>query len=143
MGFDKKHISKELILHNLKGEYIFGLVRDLKIDQIFKADALILDDWASKFYGEINKKEREIRKELGKYGMYSTHNHLLSDPSFKELISMSEALISLSNDPKWMDIYAVRHKLKFPVEKDEQGKFPILVKKSIDAILNYFDNKSN
>jgi hypothetical protein len=130
-----------MILDNLQGENIIGLLRELKIDSIFRADALIMDDWGAKFYRELNPLERELRKELGSdYGGYSTHHPLLTDPRFKKLTSMSEALISLMNRPRWMDYYVARQKLKFQVDPDEQGKFQILIAKSIEAIIKYFDN---
>jgi len=141
MGFNKRHVSKQMILDNIKGDHLFGVIRELKIDAVLRADALILDDWAARFYHELNKDEREIRKELyQRHAGQSIHHDLLVDPDFKKLTSMSEALISLLNDPKWMDIYAVRNKLKFSVEKEENGKFNTLKEKAIKAILEYFDN---
>ncbi len=43
MGFNKRYITKSKILNNLDN-----------LTMLFKSDALILDEWSSKFHKEIN-----------------------------------------------------------------------------------------
>ena len=146
MGFDKKHISKEGVLANLKNDddskgtwYITSLGRQMKIDMLFKADALIMDMWVSRFYHDLNPEERKIREGLNEKYKFSSSNNFINDSDYKNLNSLSECLISLMNTPNWIDIFITIDKLKLKISEEESGRADLLQEKCIDAIINHFD----
>ncbi len=143
MGFNKRNVDKENILFHIRNKNLTSLMREMKINMLFKADALIMDSWAGKFYHDLNPQEREIRKKLADKYKYNSDPAYLKDDEFKKLTSLSEALISLVGDnPQWMDIHIVINKLNIPVDNEtEAGRSEILREKCIDAIINHFDGK--
>ncbi len=142
MGFNKKYLNKENILYYLKNNDITSLVREMKLDMLFKADALIMDSWTSRFYSNLNPKEREIRKKLYEKYKFDSGYSFVNDDDYKELTSLSEALISLSGDnPQWMDIHIVIDKFKIPIDMEtEAGRYKILRTKCIEAIIDHFNS---
>lgn len=141
MGINKRYVDKENILFYIKNKNLTSLIREVKIDMLFNADALIMDSWSSKFYHDLNPEEREIRKKLLDKYRFNSDPAYLKDDEFKKLTSLSEALISLVGDnPQWMDIHIVSNKLGIPtIFISEAGKFEIFKEKCIDAIINNFD----
>lgn len=140
MGFNKRNVDKENVLFYIKNTNIDSLIREMKIDMLFKSDTLLLDSWTSKFYNDLRPKERDIRKKLlDKYKFDSAHS-FINDIDYKDLSSLSEALISLSsNNPQWVDIYVVIDKLNIKVHETESGVAEVLRQKCIDAIIKHFD----
>ena len=128
MGFNKRYITKETILLNISD-----------LDSLFKADALIMDNWSRKFSDDLNREERQLRekiKEDQKYSSGCPDKH----PDYPQLNSLSEALIGLMTNPTWLDIHFVQDKLgRFQLEIDEFGDFEKLKTKSIEAIVNHFN----
>jgi len=128
MGFNKRYITKETILLNISD-----------LDRLFKADALIMDNWSRKFSDDLNREERQLRekiKEDQKYSSGCPDKH----PDYPQLNSLSEALIGLMTNPTWLDIHFVQDKLgRFQLEIDEFGDFEKLKTKSIEAIVNHFN----
>ena len=105
-----------------------------------KADALIFDSWSDEFQKQINPEERELRNVIRE------NMRLSSGPSryhsgFGELQSHSECLISLLTDPCWLDVEFVEDRIGFEIPLEEQGSFNILVEKSIETLIKYFDEK--
>ena len=128
MGFNKRYITKETILLNISD-----------LDRLFKADALIMDNWSRKFSDDLNREERQLRekiKEDQKYSSGCPDKH----PDYPQLNSLSEVLIGLMTNPTWLDIHFVQDKLgRFQLEIDEFGDFEKLKTKSIEAIVNHFN----
>ncbi len=141
MGFNKRNISKENILFHLKNEDLTSLVRQMKINTLFHSEMLVMDQWTSNFYNDLNPKEREIRKELSEKYCFDSGHAFLNDDDFKELKSLSETLLSLINEPLWIDIFITTRRLKVEILPDESGKFDLIKKKCIDALINHFDRK--
>lgn len=141
MGFNKKYVEKDQVLFRLRNKSIDPIVRDHKIDLLFKADALIMDTWVDKFYSDLNPKERKLRKDLYERYKFDSGVSFIRDEDYKHLTSLSEALISLCDDESasWVDIHMTIEKLSIPVDTEESGKFPLLKQKCIDAIIEYFD----
>jgi len=130
MGFNKKYINKGSLLENIS-----------ELDELFNADALLMDPWMTKFYQDLDLCERELRvriKEELKFKSGCPDNH----PEYSKLKSLSETLISLKTDPSWLDIHFTQDKLgRFQLEMNEYGNFDVLKEKSIKAIINYYDTK--
>jgi hypothetical protein len=128
MGFHKRFITKYSVLENISD-----------LDNLFDADALIMDDWSGKFSNDLNHEERKLRekiKEDQKYSSGCPDKH----PDYPQLNSLSEALIGLMTNPTWLDIHFVQDKLgRFQLEIDEFGDFEKLKTKSIEAIVNHFN----
>ena len=126
MGFHKRYITKDKLLENIH-----------HIDEYLNADALVMDSWSVNFCKDINKKDREIRKKI----IYDTgcwSGSFNSHVNYSQLVSLSEALISLSNNPSWVDIQFTIEKLNIKVNEDEAGIFDILKNKCINSIINYY-----
>lgn len=139
MSASKRYINKEDVLYYLKNDNIDSVVREIKINTLFKADMLVLDMWSSKFYNELNPKERIIRKQLSDKYQVSSSFQFIRDEDYTKLSSMSEALISLiNNNAPWIDIHVVIDKLKIVPTNEEAGRFDLLRKKCIDAVIEYF-----
>jgi hypothetical protein len=132
---DKSYIDKcNVIRKDING------YRPINIDYIFKYDALIMDNWVSKFYKGIKPEERIIKKNLDeKYAFHSNLNLIVEDYEYKKLESLSEALVSLINSPSWIDIIFVTKKLNIIYESGEFGSFDLQRNKCIDYLINYFD----
>lgn len=131
----KAYIDKCNIIRRDNGEYCH-----INIEYTFKYDALIMDKWVGRFYDNLKPEERLIRKDLDKrYAFHSNLNFVLKDNEYKKLESLSEALVSLINDPSWIDIMFVTKKLNIIYESDELGVFDLQRDKCIDALINYFE----
>lgn len=140
MGFNKRYISKENILHRLKSNEMQPLLREVRIEQLFKADALILDHWSSNFYNDLNPTERIHRKNLYDKYKFSSGFEFIKDEDYKNLTSLSESLISLMGEnAMWVDIFMVSEKLEIKFSDDESGRFSVMKDKCIESIIDYFD----
>lgn len=128
MGFHKRYITKYSVLDHI-GD----------LDTLFKADALIMDMWSTRFTQDLDQEERKIRQKI------KEDQKLLSGcpdkhPDYHKLNSLSETLIDLMTNPTWLDIHFVQDKLgRFQLEIDEFGDFEKLKTKSIEAIVNHFN----
>lgn len=140
MGFDKKHVNKEIILHQLKNDKIEPLLREIRIDKLFNSEVLVLDHWGSNFYNNLNPSEREYRKKLNARYKFSSGFEFIKDEYYKNLKSLSESLISLmGQNAMWLDIFMVSEKLGIKFNEEEAGKFSIMRDKCIESIIDYFD----
>ena len=130
MGFNKKYISKNILLENTSN-----------IDKLLKADALVMDMWTTKFVQDLDPKERQLRnkiKEEQKYSSGCPDKH--SD--YSKLKSLSETFLSLKNDPSWLDIHFTQEKLgRFDLEIDEFGVLDKVKEKAIKEIIKYYEPK--
>ena len=63
MGFNKRHLSKEKILSNLSN-----------IDNLLKADSLMMDQWSSYFVEDLKPEQRDLRKELLEDTKFDSNN---------------------------------------------------------------------
>ncbi len=125
----KKYIRKEYLLINI-----------VNIDSLLKSDLLVMDRWSTNFIKDMNYNERIIRKKIKEEESYKSgcpNNNI----NYFKLKSLSETLISLKTNPSWLDIHFTQDKLgRFNLSIDEFGKFDILVQKSINSIINYYDS---
>jgi len=138
----KSYIDKHDVIRLITDEGVVGiapLIREIKIDYIFKYDILVMDNWVSKFYEDLNPLERDIRKYLTEKYMFDSSDNFVRDKDFESLTSVSEALISLVNNPLWIDIFFISNKFNLITTKDESGDFIKLKQKCIDAAIKYFD----
>lgn len=126
MSFNKRYITKDTILSNIDN-----------LDRLFNADALIMDMWSTRFYDDLDKREKEIRKSVCERYKFSSSLDYKSDPEFKELHSMSECLISLMTDPSWLDVILVHERLGLVT--DGSGSFADGVRKCIQRIVDHYD----
>lgn len=128
MGFHKRNITKDIILSNIND-----------IDSLMSADAFIFDDWGYKFIKDLNIEERKLRKQIKEEQKLLTgcpDKH----PKYKELKSLSETLVSLFNNPTWLDIHFTQDKLgRFDLKLEEMCVFEILKQKSIDRIIEHYN----
>lgn len=128
MGFHKRFITKQHIIENIHN-----------IDEYLNADAIIFDEWSSRFFEELDRDERKLREEIKKK-MFENGGCADKHYGYDKLESFSECLISLMTDPNWLDVHFVKDRLGFDLELDEMGKFEIQRQKSIDKIIDYFEN---
>lgn len=121
MSFNKRFISKENIINN------FGNVK--YISNLVNADALLMDNWSSKFFDNFNFKWEDYQKErkiiVDKYIFSSNLSDTKSDIGFDNLKSLSNILMNLETDPKWIDILLASEMID--VEIEEPGVFNYLV----------------
>ncbi len=129
MGFNKTYLTKEKILSNIS-----------KIDLYMKSDALVMDNWSSLFISDIRPEQRKLREILIKDTILNS-GPLQNHKNFYLISSLSEALINLMSDPNWVDISIVWIKTGFKIEDYEKGNFDLLVKKSIESVISYYDTK--
>ncbi len=129
MGFNKRHLSKEKILSNLSN-----------IDNLLKADSLIMDQWSSYFIEDLRPEQRDLRKALLEDTKFDSKNSYHNHNNFYRISSLSEALINLINDPHLVDVHIVWIYFGFNINEDEAGNLDILSKKAIDSIIEYYDN---
>lgn len=127
MGSSKRYITKQTILSNLDD-----------IDSIFSADCLIFDDWSSKFFEDLNPKDREFRESY-ELDLIKSLSSSISKDDIKNLSSLSETLISLHNNPKWIDIEFVIVKLGLNFEMEDSGQLFKLARLASDKIIEFFD----
>jgi|APCry1669189665_1035243.scaffolds.fasta_scaffold01107_4 hypothetical protein len=128
MSFHKRYINKEILLENISN-----------LDKLFKADALMMDDWMTKFYQDLDPVERQLRIKMNQeFTFWSGCPDKHTD--YPKLKSLAETLISLKNNPSWLDIHFTQDKLgRFKLDIDEFGVFDVLKEKSIKAIIDYYD----
>ena len=127
MGFHKRYISKETIISHITD-----------LDTLFKADALIMDMWATKFTNDLNREERQLRekiKEDQKFLSGCPDKH----PDYDKLDSLSEALVGLMTNPTWLDIHFTKTKLGLQFPFEDGGLFEVQRDKCIKAIIDYYD----
>lgn len=127
MSASKRYITKETILSNLDD-----------IDSIFYADCLVFDNWSYKFFEDLNPEDREFRKEY-EIDFIKSISSSISKDDVKKLSSLSETLISLHNNPKWIDIEFVIIKLGLDFEKEDSGQLFKLARLASDKIIDFFD----
>lgn len=127
MGFNKRFITQYSILENISN-----------LDRLFKADALIMDMWSTRFTNDLNQEEREIREKI------KEDQRILSGcpdkhPDYDKLKSLSETLISLKTDPTWLDIHFTKTKLGLQFPFEDGGLFEVQKNKCIKAIIDYYN----
>jgi hypothetical protein len=127
MGFHKRYITKDTILTHIND-----------LDTLFKADALIMDMWSSRFTNDLNQEERTIREKIKQEQKFLSgcpDKH----PDYPKLNSLSEALIGLMTNPTWLDIHFTKTKLGLQFPFEDGGLLETQKNKCIEAIINYFD----
>jgi len=126
MGFHKRTIHKENILENIDN-----------LDVLFHADALIMDDWSSKFKNDMSKKDRKLIDDIYEKNQFLSYH----TDDYKQLSSLSECLISLMTEPRWAPLLYTLERLEVDIKEEERGRFHKLKAKAIDAIIKYYSIK--
>lgn len=128
----KKYIRRKYLLDNIQN-----------IDSILKCDLLVMDRWSTNFIKDMNYDERILRNKIKEEEIYKSgcpNNNI----NYNKLKSLSETLISLKTNPSWLDVHFTQDKLgRFNLSIDEFGKFDILIQKSINSIISYYDSQIN
>ena len=141
MGLNKRFITKDKIVYFIKNENITSLIREMKINELFNCDTLVMDTWSSKFYRDLKPEERKIRDNIREKYKFDSGANFINDDDYKCLTSLSEALISLCSEfGSWIDVHLVVDKLQIPIESFESGRYEIVTRKCIDAIIKHFDS---
>lgn len=136
-----RHIDRSTIMYFLKNENFTADIREMKIDTLFNSELLVMDDWASKFYHDLNPKERKIRKELEQKYQFDSGFSFISDVDYRQLKSLSETLLSLINNPLWIDLFIVKERLGVDITTDESGLFEVIRQRSISALIDFFSKR--
>lgn len=125
MGFHKRIIHKETILENINN-----------LDVLFNAEVLVMDNWSRKFQKDLSKKDKDLIQQLHEKNMLKSFH----TDDYKQLSSLAECLISLMVDPHWEPLLYTLDRLKVEVVEEERGRFTLLKKKAIDAIVEFYEN---
>jgi hypothetical protein len=131
MSFNKRYISKELILSKKDIESVYKL---------FKSDAAILDNWSSQFYGHLYpdlKRWDHIRvKEI-------QNQQLCSNPQKPDSINnfyLSNILFDLKTNPNWIDILMTLDQLQININSEISGDFEKMIQFCVTEIINYYES---
>ena len=97
MSFNKRYITKDSILSCIKnGE---------SLSRLTKADALIMDNWSSRFFDNYSFDYQKMRDELNNDVMFqSSYNATYEHKNFNSLKKLSNILENLIKDPSWTEI---------------------------------------
>ena len=104
MGFNKKYITKDLIISTIKSN---GSLNELFNKNV---DALIMDSWSSKFRDNYNFNDQYNidRKKLDDdTGFSSFHKARVEHENFAKLKNISNIYEHLITDVNWIDILLV------------------------------------
>jgi hypothetical protein len=126
MSASKRYITKESILSNLD-----------HIDSVLSADCLIFDRWSSKFFEDLNREERKLRESYSGNLIKQIISDVAEDS--KNFKSLSETLISLHNNPMWVDIEIVSKRLGLDIEYEDSGQLFKIARIASDRIIEHFD----
>jgi hypothetical protein len=99
MSFNKRYISKESVMTQLKS--------GSSLSKLLNADALIMDNWSSKFFKDYKNdaKYRADRQQLlDDTRFLSFHSATLEHRNFDKLKNLSNILENLYLSPSWVDI---------------------------------------
>lgn len=131
MSFNKRYISRELIMSKSNIEEVFRL--------FYKSDSLILDRWSSNFLKHFDKnfQLRSLNRniEIKEQGFSSS----FALPKYIECYHLSNILFDLRKDPDWIDIIMTRHQLNFKIESEISGNFDMLVNLCIKQINQHYE----
>jgi len=135
MGFNKRYISKDTVMLELSNGG--------NLSKLLNADALIMDDWSSKFFKEYKndiKYRSDRQRILDDTCFSSNHNDTYKHDNFNKLKNISNILENLYLDPQWVDILLTFDILKIDgVDKSAVGKYEKLRTICINKIEKYFD----
>ena len=130
MSFNKRYISKDLILSKDRIENVY---------QLFESDAVILDNWSSEFYGHLFpdlKKWNIIRnREI-------INQELDSNPQIPKSINrfyLSNILFDLKTNPNWIDILMTLDQVQISVDPEISGDFEKLTQLCVTEIINHYE----
>lgn len=135
MGFNKRYISKESV--------IIQLSNGNSLSKLLKADALIMDDWSSKFFKEyrndvVYRSDRQRLIEDTRFS--SNHATTYKHENFTKLKNLSNILENLYLEPSWVDILLTFEILGADdVPKSASGRYEKLRTVCIDKIEKHFN----
>lgn len=138
MGFNKRYITKDMILSCIK--------EGGDVNRLLRADALIMDNWSSRFFEnyDTSTKYREMRTELESQVRFSSNlNDTLNHKYFTKLRKLSNILENLIKDPSWTEVLlASSFNLVKEIPEECRGKFDKHKQFYIDAIINLYTTES-
>lgn len=131
MSFNKRYISKELILSKSQIEDVCKLFSS--------SDSLILDKWSSNFLKHFDQKwkVRDLNRKIEIQSRILDSSQTL--PKHLECFYLSNILFNLRTEPDWIDIIMTRHQLNFKIEPEISGNFSKLVSECIKQINEYYE----
>jgi hypothetical protein len=134
MSFNKRYISKESVMTQLKS--------GSSLSKLLNADALIMDNWSSKFFKDYKNdvKYRSDRQQLlDDTRFLSFHSATLEHRNFDKLKNLSNVLENLYLNPSWVDILLTLDILGgSDVPDSASGKYEKLRTICIDKIEKHF-----
>jgi len=131
MGFNKRYISKELILSKTEIKDVCGLFSN--------CDSLILDKWSSNFLKHFDKnfEIRKLNRDIEiQYRIFDSN---ISLPKSLDCFYLSNTLFDLKKDPNWIDIIMTGHQLNFKIDPEISCDFVKLVDECIKQINDYYE----
>ena len=131
MSFNKRYISKELILSKSDIEEVYEL--------FYRSDSLILDRWSSNFLKHLDKnfQVRNLNRNIEIQEQRLDSSFTL--PKNLECYHLSNVLFDLRKEPNWIDIIMTRHQLNFKIDPEISGDFSKLVSECIKQINEYYE----
>ncbi len=139
MGFNKRFVDKKDILIALNsGGYA-------QFSKLIKADALIMDDWASLFIEDWTIESAKYlparEKITADTRFLSTHREMYNHVHWKDIESPSCLLLMMYTDPGWIEVLKCKELFDFHTTKEDAGKFTRLLEKAKESVISYFDQK--
>jgi hypothetical protein len=138
MGFNKKYITKDIILATIK--------EGGDVKKLLKADALIMDNWSSIFFDnyDTSKKYEENRDKLNKDVIFiSSLDNIIEHENFPKLRKLSNILENLIKNPSWTEVLlACSFNISGTIPESHQGKFDLHVKFHTDSIIEFYTSES-
>jgi len=133
MGFNKRFISKDLVLSQKKFE---------DIERLFNADALIFDNWSSNFFQRFDEKYKEYQDKRNKINEDHKFKSSWPDVSTLDGYYLSNILINLKLDPNWIDIQlCIENFRPIDIPQSISGKFDLMCNFCIQLIENKLENE--
>jgi len=136
MSFNKRYITKDSILSCIKnGE---------SLSRLTKADALIMDNWSTRFFDNYSFDYQKMRDELNTDVMFqSNYNATYEHKNFNSLKRLSNILENLIKDPSWTEILLTTNILGSEgITEEMHGKFPLLKDYCINKIIKHYTLES-
>lgn len=135
MGFNKRYITKDLILLYIE--------EDKNLNGLLKADSLIMDNWSYSFFNNYDSSSdyKKIRDELNSEVVFSSNlTDITNHYNFNKLRKLSNILENLIKHSSWTDVLLAD---TFNFEKPNYlGNFEMTRQFYIDAIINLYTNQS-
>lgn len=135
MSFNKRYITKSTV--------IFELSNGRSLSRLLNADALIMDDWSSKFFKYYDNDIvylSDRRKLIDDTKFSSNLSDTKLHENFTKLKNLSNVLENIYLDPNWVDVLITFEILgSEDIPKSSIGKYEKLRTICIDKIEKHFE----